>query len=954
MAPELKPWYAIATPHSDIREGRLDEAVFAADLWKVVQGEAPDIYLNTADFFAKTYLTAGLTNVLKKVARALSGDADAGDRIVSLQTSFGGGKTHALVALWHLAKHADVIRNDPACSELNSAIGAFLPKQPISVAVFTNKTTDATQGRHTPEGLVIRTMWGELAYQLGGIELYKRIEANDQARTVPQGLFGELLKSVSPCLILLDEVADYCIGANGVPVGNLTLSDQTVSFAQQLSEAVSSIKEVAVVATLPASHLEVAGSERGVEILNSLERRFGRMSADVKPVADQEIYDVVRRRLFDSVGDLTEQERVATAYMAMYTTHKSEVPTEAARSNYKDQLVRAYPFHPMVIDALFLRWGSHPDFQRTRGVLRLLASVVGDLWKRRNNETQAQSMILPCHIRWDVDALHAALTRMWGSAYDSVVAADIIGEKANAMMIDEERGGEYFTQKIAQGLASAALLGSFGGQGERSGYSNKELKLCVGRPELNWNFTDGAITVLEEKAFYLHSTTVGESTSKRYWFATKPTLNKLIVQYRAQIGDKSFDKEISDTIRDQAHKVVTGTDKWKILVSPDDDLPEQKSLTLLIMSPEFAYSENGGQKNLLSSPIDDQLLKISLKCGQKERLFRNTLIFLLPSHKGLNKLRTTFREVAALELVKRDYYSQLDKEQQEELLKRLERERKNVQESLGSTYTYIARVSGQTADVKPLTDVKTSFADHLGAAWSWVIDDEWVLRKVGSVTLEKSGLVLQDGGIRVKDALESMLRYTDKPMLANRDALLRGLVDACKDSVIGIARGITLNNIQKQWCGETITLDPNEDGLWIIPKFTKVVVPPEPMGSGSQGSTPSGTTSTPTGNELGASTGSIFGGDGSIPPATGEETVVEVVDDNNKIHSFRISGNVATENWTELFRCFIQPTLRLNLKKLQISVSFSGETHEGNPLDVNDPSVKGMKEAAKQLGLKFD
>ncbi|MFQ5793930.1 MAG: DUF499 domain-containing protein [Candidatus Bipolaricaulia bacterium] len=264
------------------------------------------------------------------------------------------------------------------------------------------------------------------------------------------------------------------------------------------------------------------------EILNRLERRFGRMSADIKPVADEEIYEVVKRRLFETAGDPAEHEKVANAYMKMYQRHGNEVPNEATRGPYKERIMAAYPFHPALIDALYLRWGSHPDFQRTRGVLRMLASIVGDLWQRRHNETQSQPLIQPCHIRWSVDALHAALTRLWGTAYEAVIAADVVGEKANSSVLDSEQGEEYLREKITQGLAASILLGSSGGQAERAGYSRKDLKLCVGRPTLNWGYTDGALLALEDRVFYLHTASAG-SLGKRYWFSTKPSLINLIV-----------------------------------------------------------------------------------------------------------------------------------------------------------------------------------------------------------------------------------------------------------------------------------------------------------------------------------------------------------------------------------------------------------------------------------------
>src|SRR5207245_1979413 len=150
-------------------------------------------------------------------------------------------------------------------------------------------------------------------------------------------------------------------------------------------EAVQQVPGTVVVATLPASKYEVAQSEKGQEAFTTLEKRFQRLGADIKPVADEEIYEVVRARLFESVTprkDPGRPRRVAEAYQTFYSEHKGEVPPEASKSTYREQLERAYPFHPSLIDALYHRWGSHPDFQRTRGVLRLLASIVGDLWQR--------------------------------------------------------------------------------------------------------------------------------------------------------------------------------------------------------------------------------------------------------------------------------------------------------------------------------------------------------------------------------------------------------------------------------------------------------------------------------------------------------------------------------------------------------------------------------------------
>ena len=512
-------------------------------------------------------------------------------------------------------------------------------------------------------------------------------------------------------------------------------------------------------------------------------------------MADDEIYEVVRARLFESItppDDPDHPKKVAQTYQAIYASHSGEVLSEAAKKTYREQIERAYPFHPLVIDALHTRWGSHPDFQRTRGVLRLLASVVGDLWQRRTGTTQTQHLIQPCHIRWSIDAMQAALTRLWGPAYQSVAAADIIGQKSNAIAFDEERGADYAREEIGQGIAAAILLGSFGGKAGRSGFSSKEIKLACSKQGVNWNYADGALLELENRCFYLHSTTAG-ALGKRYWFSTKPTLNKLIIQYRQQMAGETFEDEILEDLRTQAGKSALAGATWRAIVDPAEDLPEQKALTLLILPPSLAWNGNGPEKDL----VREHVLKISGKCGGRDRLFKNTLIFLTGTSRGLNKLRQARREKAALEGVKSDYWDQLDKGQREDLQKRLEAAERATVEALGPAYTVAIRVVGEDVEVCSLADARPSFQEHLGYLWTTLVEDEeWILRRVGSVTLEKTGLILKEGALRIKDAIDAFLRFTDKPMISTKDAVTAGLVQACTDGLIGIGRGGSPSNLQ--------------------------------------------------------------------------------------------------------------------------------------------------------------
>lgn len=940
----LKPWYAVAIPHEDIRKGRLDEAIFAANLWAVVQGTAPEVYRDPEEFFRKTYMTVGLGSMLKRVASALRGDGESGDRIISLQTAFGGGKTHTLVALWHLAKYAERLRQSSATEDLRRIFGDRFPEEVKGVAVFTNQTCDVTQGRRTPEGIHTRTLWGELAVQLGGKALYEKIRANDETQRVPQGIFASVLREVTPCLILIDELADYCVGAAAVPVGDTTLADQTISFIQQLTEAVQQVPGTVVVATLPASKYEVAQSEKGQEAFITLEKRFQRLGTDVKPVADNEIYAVVRTRLFESLSTPEEPDypaQVAKMYQSLYTAHAGEVPTEASKTTYREQIEQAYPFHPLLIDALYTRWGSHPDFQRTRGVLRLLASIVGDLWQRREGNTETQHLIQPCHIRWSIDAMQAALTRLWGPAYQSVVAADILGEKSNARILDEERGGDYRRERIGEGLAAAILLGSFGGQGERSGFSAKDLKLACSRQGLNWNYTDGALLELEDRSFYLHTTTTS-GLGKRYWYGIKPTLNKLIAQYRQQVAKDNFDEEILKALREQTQKSTLGGATWHVLVDPGADLPEQKSLTLLILPLSLPWSNDE-----TNPETRKRIFELSSRCGTKDRIYRNTLLFLAATPRGLNKLRQAYREQVALERIRFDYGSQLDADQRADLQKRLEAAEKAAKEALGPAYTVALRISGQEIDAHPLSDARPHFSEHLGYTWTTLVEDaEWILRRVGSVTLQQTGLIPKEGGIRVKDAIDAFLRFTDKPMISSKDAVIAGLIQACTDSLIGIGRGGSPSTLQARYCKQPISLDPNEEGVWVIPPFEPETATKEPVVTGKTvtpvPSTPTTAFGTKTKPDLSES--EIAGGTTASTPGKASQAVKRFV----------IRGAVPVENYGELFRCFVGPAARMNLKKLQLGIQFEMELPEDRSLDPNDPTFKAMKEAAQQLGLRFE
>jgi hypothetical protein len=474
---------------------------------------------------------------------------------------------------------------------------------------------------------------------------------------------------------------------------------------------------------------------------------------------------------------------------------------------------------------------------------------------------------------------------------------------------------------------------------------------------VNWNYADGALLELENRCFYLHTAMAG-SLGKRYWFGTKPTLNKLVVQYRQQTARETFDDAILEDLRaevgGQASSLrpdgagrMPAAPTWRVIVNPSEDLPEQKSLTLLVLPPSLAWDEGGQASSLHAEgtgkmPVLQRVKAISTRCGGKDRLYRNTLLFLAATTRGLSKLRQAHRERAALEGVRADYWDQLDEEQQEDLKKRLDAARKATLEALGPAYTVALRVRGQEVESCVLSDARLTFQQHLGYVWTTLVEDEeWILRRVGSVTLESTGLIPKEGGLRLRDAVEAFLRFTDKPMVAAKEAVTDGLAQACLDGLVGIGRGPSHTALQTRYCKQSVSLDPSEDGVWIIPPFTpepaKVPGSEEPAGAGVRAGEPAAV-----GGE----------GVGTSGETSGTATVAKP-GAKGTVRRFVVQGQVPVENWGELFRCFVGPAARMNLKKLGLGVQFEMVLPEDRSLSENDPALKAMEEAARQLGLRF-
>src|SRR5262249_23491577 len=275
------------------------------------------------------------------------------EAVIQLQTAFGGGKTHTLLALYHLLKKPGEVGKLPQIKELINAAGLKqLPS--VSVACLVGTALNVSSSR---------SFRGEMAYQLGGEKLYRKLAKSDEQRIAPgTDLLGEVLNDAGPCLILLDEILVYLVKAGGVKVGESTLRGNTLTFLQELSIAVANCPHACMIATL-TSQISEYMDENAERAYESLEKVLGRIEKVRQTVEGAEMYEVIRRRLFEDLGDEADHRAAADAYWDMYRTLGEDVPSACREPAYRDEMMRAYPFHPELIAVLYERWGTIPEFQ---------------------------------------------------------------------------------------------------------------------------------------------------------------------------------------------------------------------------------------------------------------------------------------------------------------------------------------------------------------------------------------------------------------------------------------------------------------------------------------------------------------------------------------------------------------------------------------------------------------
>ena len=639
---KLPSWREVMEPHPDVAQGRYRNAEFAADLAQVARGEGSFEYRDPVEFFARTYVTEGMKGLLVQAIRRVTG-LD-GDPVIQLKTAFGGGKTHSMLTLYHLLRNKVSLEKLPAVQPVLAAAQVErLPQVHVAVLVGTALDPSRSKRPQYMPGVTINTLWGEMAAQLAlssdDPKLYDIIREADKKGISPGSeALKRLFDACGPCLVLMDELVAYAkriYGVSGLPAGSF---DNFISFIQEITEAARASKNSLVVASIPESEIEVGG-EAGQIALEAIEHTFGRMEAIWKPVAASEGFEVVRRRLFLDCKNPAARDMVCSHFSAMYKENPTDFPSECRELEYKNRLVACYPIHPEVFDRLYNDWATLERFQRTRGVLRLMAAVIHELWMGND----AGLLIMPGSLPLDVPAVRDELTRHLPEGWNAVVDKEVDGKRSLPWQQDTNVS-RYGSLLASRRVARTIMLGSAPSVRQQNvrGIVVSRIRLGVvqpGEPIAVFNDARGA---LQNSLAYLYTNV----SADRFWYDTRPTLRKTMEDRATQLSASEVEQEIEQRLKKcRKEAPFAGV---HICPASSLDVPDEQSVRLVVLGPAKAVTSSDNCSAM------EALREILQNRGSSARMYKNMLIFLAPDQATLSALEQDVRHYLAWKSIKAD------------------------------------------------------------------------------------------------------------------------------------------------------------------------------------------------------------------------------------------------------------------------------------------------------------
>lgn len=760
----LLPWREVVEPHQDVATGEFQQAEFAADLGKVHTGSAPAEYRDPQQFFSRTYLTEGLSTLLVGAAKRLSGGG--GDPVVELQTNFGGGKTHSMLALYHMAGGTPA-QDLSGLDQLLDEHGLTVPAK-INRAVLVGTSRGPQDVLNATGDRKIRTTWGELAWQLGGEEAFDMIAENDAKGIAPgSNLLEEIFNKYSPCLILIDEWVAYLrqiYRVEGLPSGSF---DSNLSFVQSLTEAVKASPGTLLVASLPASQIEVGG-EGGQEALARLKQTFSRVESSWRPASQEESYEIVRRRLFKQIpGDkFHHRDNTLKQFAKLYRENSNDFPQGCADEDYRRKLEKAYPIHPELFDQLYTSWGSLEKFQRTRGVLRLMAQVIHELWMNGDPSV----MIMPGSVSVSSPRVEPELLHYLDVSWQSIIAADVDGTAATPYKVDQS-APNLNRYSATRRVARAIFMGTAPThQQQNTGLDDKQINLGVVQPGERPAIFGDALRRLTNQAKFMHA------DLGRYWYSMSASLNRIAADRAAQLESAlvlmTIDNELTkyiNGIADRGH-----FDAVQVAPSTSAEVPDEAGgVRAVVLGVAHPHTGRDGSEALAEAK------EILIQRGSTPRVYRNMLVFIAAEARQLDNLKDAVRSALAWGEIVRDT-DRLNLTQSDSALAKakLTEANETVKTRLKEAWCYLhypVQESAQ-AEVEWVSGKVPAQDGLLARASKKLVAEEGLLPELGPTRLDRDLQKYIWNGkphLSLKDLWEYLNRYTYLPRLKNQAVLVK-------------------------------------------------------------------------------------------------------------------------------------------------------------------------------------
>ncbi len=677
----LKPWHKLIDPRKDLREYKpLDAAEFAVHLDMVRDERAPDDYQIPSLFFERTYLTKNLTQLASEVISRLSGKIHGTNAVFNLTTQFGGGKTHALTLLYHLATHGPEAAQWFGVDRLLTTAGlATIPK--AVTAVFVGTEFDSLNGRGGKDGTPIRkTPWGELAYQLRGKPGLDLLAEHERQLIPPAGdVIRELFPPGQPCLILMDELVNYM--SRNRKYG---LADQLYNFIQSLSEAVRGQEQVVLVISLPKAENEMTPEDESD--YQRFTKLLGRISKPIAIASETEVSEIIRRRLFEwdrsaisQNGTMllnAEQKAVCKAYANWVTQYRNSLSPEFPFDNAQQEFEAAYPFHPTVISLFQRKWRSLPQFQQTRGILRLLAQWIAEAFTESYRKSHQDLLISLGTAPLEVLSFRGALVdqQLHEPRLEAVITTDIGGRPdAHADYLDRQAKEDIKKKRLHRKIATAIFFESNGGQTDAR-TSQPEIRLAVGEPDLEVGEIVDSLERLIDACYYLLA------QGQKYSFSLRPNLNKLLADRRASIPLQTVEERVHQEIEVIfAEGTILGLDR-KYFPTVSTHIPNRPLVTLVVVAPEQSYQD---------AEVHKQIKLLTNQHGESYRTFKNALIWCVADKNNVATLYAEARKLLALQAIEDDEHMDLDETQRRPLLEAKRRAERDMKEAIWRSYHYL-------------------------------------------------------------------------------------------------------------------------------------------------------------------------------------------------------------------------------------------------------------------------